>query len=209
MVKENPSVPAEWRLFAVRGELPEEGALLEVDCCCGSLRSRGALVLLSGQQGALFLWTGCKAASSSREVGRKAVERLTRSRPAELGLNQGSSLKVQVVEEGSEPAEFWSALGPLDRKAYDCMLQGSETSGPGMVLSSPPDLKVRPLLSDPGKYNFTPRLFHLSAASGVFRAKELRSPSRFPGIVTAMPFVQESLYSTALQPGESKSGRFD
>ncbi|XP_056871307.1 supervillin isoform X4 [Takifugu flavidus] len=167
---------AGWRLFAVRGELPEEGSLLEVDCCCGSLRSRGAVVLLSGLQGSLFLWTGCKAASSSREVGRRVVERLTRSRPSELGLNQSSSLKVQVVEEGSEPAEFWAALGPVDRKAYDCMLQ------------------------DPGKYNFTPRLFHLSAASGVFRAKELRSPSRFPGIVTAMPFVQETLYSTALQP---------
>lgn len=212
MVKENHSVPAEWRLFAVRGELPEEGSLLEVDCCCGSLRSRGAVVLLSGLQGSLFLWTGCKAASSSREVGRRVVERLTRSRPSELGLNQSSSLKVQVVEEGSEPAEFWTALGPVDRKAYDCMLQGSEmsvcTRNDSLI---PPDLKVRPLLSDPGKYNFTPRLFHLSADSGVFRAKELRSPSRFPGIVTAMPFVQETLYSTALQPGERKSGacRFD
>uniref|UniRef100_A0A674P9Y1 Supervillin c n=1 Tax=Takifugu rubripes TaxID=31033 RepID=A0A674P9Y1_TAKRU len=174
--KRDEAPKAGWRLFAVRGELPEEGSLLEVDCCCGSLRSRGAVVLLSGLQGSLFLWTGCKAASSSREVGRRVVERLTRSRPSELGLNQSSSLKVQVVEEGSEPAEFWAALGPVDRKAYDCMLQ------------------------DPGKYNFTPRLFHLSAASGVFRAKELRSPSRFPGIVTAMPFVQETLYSTALQP---------
>lgn len=206
-MKENHSVPAGWRLFAVRGELPEEGSLLEVDCCCGSLRSRGAVVLLSGLQGSLFLWTGCKAASSSREVGRRVVERLTRSRPSELGLNQSSSLKVQVVEEGSEPAEFWAALGPVDRKAYDCMLQGSGMSACTRNASLiPPDLKVRPLLSDPGKYNFTPRLFHLSAASGVFRAKELRSPSRFPGIVTPMPFVQETLYSTALQPGERKSG---
>lgn len=136
------------------------------------------------------------------------MERLTQSRPSELGLNQSSSLKVQLVEEGSEPAEFWTALGPVDRKAYDCMLQGSEMSvrTRNDSLSPPPDLKVRPPLSDPGKYNFTPRLFHLSAASGVFRAKELRSPSRFPGIVTAMPFVQETLYSTAPQPGERKSG---
>lgn len=111
----------------MRGELPEEASLLEVDCCCGSLRSRGSVVLLSGLQGSLFLWTGCKAASSCREVGRRAAERLTQSRPSDLGLNQGSPLKVQVVEEGSEPAEFWAALGPADRKAYDCMLQGSGT----------------------------------------------------------------------------------
>lgn len=162
---------AEWRLFCVRGELPEEGSLLEVDCCCGSLRSRGSAVLLSSLQGVLFLWTGCKAAPSSREVGRRVVERLTQSRPSELGLNQSSSVKVQVVEEGSEPAEFWSALGPVDRKAYDCMLH------------------------DPGKYNFTPRLFHLSAGSGAFRAEELQSPTRLPGVVMPMPFVQETLYS--------------
>lgn len=125
--KKKRFVPAEWRLFCVRGELPEEGSLLEVDCCCGSLRSRGSVVLLSSLQGVLFLWTGCKATSSSREVGRRVVERLTQSRPSELGLNQSSSVKVQVVEEGSEPAEFWSALGAMDRKAYDCMLHGSKT----------------------------------------------------------------------------------
>lgn len=57
------------------------------------------------------------------------------------------------------------------------------------------------VLSDPGKYNFTPRLFHLSGASGSFRAEELQSPTRLPGLVMAMPFVQESLYSVP-QPGE-------
>lgn len=56
-------------------------------------------------------------------------------------------------------------------------------------------------LPDPGKYNFTPRLFHLSAASGSFQARELHSPARLPGVVMAMPFVQESLYS-APPPGE-------
>lgn len=188
----------------MRGELPEEGSLLEVDCCCGSLRSRGSVVLLSRLQGVLFLWTGCKAASSSREVGRRVVERLTQSRPSELGLNQSSSVKVQVVEEGSEPAEFWSALGPVDRKAYDCMLHGRKrSSASGMILSSLQILQPVHLLSDPGKYNFTPRLFHLSASSGAFQAEELQSPSRLPGVVMPMPFVQETLYSVP-QPGERK-----
>ncbi|XP_077350736.1 supervillin isoform X3 [Festucalex cinctus] len=160
-----------WRLFAVRGDLPDEGSLLEVECCCASLRSRGSLVLINGQQAALYLWSGCKALASCREVAKRAVERLTHGRPAELGLRKSSPVKMQAVEEGSEPADFWVALGRMDRKAYDCMLQ------------------------DPGKYNFTPRLFHLSAASGSFRAEELHSPSRLPGLVAALPFVQEHLYA--------------
>uniref|UniRef100_A0A7N8XHB0 Supervillin c n=1 Tax=Mastacembelus armatus TaxID=205130 RepID=A0A7N8XHB0_9TELE len=169
--KREASSNAEWRLFSVRGELPEEGSLLEVDCSCAGLRSRGSVVLLNSQQGVLYLWTGCKAHSSSREVGKRAVECLTKMCPSELGLSKNSSVKVQMVEEGSEPADFWAALGQMDRKAYDCMLQ------------------------DPGKYNFTPRLFHLGACSGSFQAKELQNPSRVPGLVMAMPFVQETLYS--------------
>lgn len=70
---------AEWRLFCVRGELPDEGSLLEVDCGCAGLRSRGSAVLLNSQQGVLYLWTGCKALTSSREVGKRTVERLTKA----------------------------------------------------------------------------------------------------------------------------------
>nr|XP_029491558.1 supervillin-like isoform X6 [Oncorhynchus nerka] len=159
-----------WRLFCVRGELPEEASLLEVDCRCGSLRSRGSLILLNSQQGALYLWYGCKVHASSREAGKRAVERLTQMCPPELGLSSDSLSRVQEVEEGAEPVEFWNAIGQQDRKTYDCMLQ------------------------DPGKYNFTPRLFHLSGRSGTFQGEELQSPARLPGVVMAMPFVQESLY---------------
>lgn len=38
-------------------------------------------------------------------------------------------MKVEVVDEGSEPAEFMKALGPQDKKAYDCMLQGGPSHG--------------------------------------------------------------------------------
>ncbi|KAG5854813.1 hypothetical protein ANANG_G00041740 [Anguilla anguilla] len=136
-----------WRLFCVRGEAAEEGSLVEVDCRCSSLRSRASLVLLHAQQGALFLWHGCKSHVRAREVGQKTAERLTQTCPPELGLSSNSSVEVQEVEEGTEPAEFWNALGQQDRKAYDCMLK------------------------DPGKYNFTPRLFHLSASSGSLRGR--------------------------------------
>lgn len=36
-------------------------------------------------------------------------------------------MTVEEVEEGSEPAEFIKALGPQDKKAYDCMLQGASS----------------------------------------------------------------------------------
>lgn len=173
--EEASSKTGHWRLFVVRGELPEEGSLLEVLCCSSGLRSRGCVVLLNSQQGAVYQWTGCKAQASSKEVARRTVERLTQMCPPELGLSRSNPLKVHSVEEGSEPAEFWTALGHMDRKAYDCMLQ------------------------DPGKYTFTPRLFHLRASSGRFKAEELQSPSRLPGLVMAMPFTQEALYS-APQP---------
>ncbi|KAJ8344855.1 hypothetical protein SKAU_G00290480 [Synaphobranchus kaupii] len=160
-----------WRLFCVQGELPDEGSMLEVDCCCGSLRSRGSLILLHAQQGVLFLWNGCKANTSTREVGRRATERITQTCPPELGLSSSCSLRVQEVEEGAEPVEFWNSLGRPDRKAYDCMLQ------------------------DPGKYNFTPRLFRFSASSSVFEGEEILGSARVLGMVTPMPFLQENLYS--------------
>ncbi|XP_035260434.1 supervillin isoform X2 [Anguilla anguilla] len=160
-----------WRLFCVRGEAAEEGSLVEVDCRCSSLRSRASLVLLHPQEGALFLWHGCKSHVRAREVGQKTAERLAQTCPPELGLSSNSSVEVQEVEEGTEPAEFWNALGQQDRKAYDCMLK------------------------DPGKYNFTPRLFHLSASSGVFEGEEQLSPARITGSVMALPFLQENLYS--------------
>ncbi|KAK6329155.1 hypothetical protein J4Q44_G00011330 [Coregonus suidteri] len=164
-----------WRLYCVRGEATVEASLVEVECCCASLRSRATLVLLAAHQEQLYLWHGCKSHAGAREVGTRAVEMLKQRHPSELGLNSNSSLKVEEVEEGTEPVGFRNALGQQDRKAYDCMLQ------------------------DPGKYNFTPRLFCLSASSGVFEGEELLSPARVTGAVMAMPFLQENLYS-AQQP---------
>lgn len=53
---------------------------------------------------------------------------------------------------------------------------------------------------DPGKFNFTPRLFSLSSSSGEFSATEYVYPSRDPAVINSMPFLQEDLY-TAPQPG--------
>ncbi|XP_053472157.1 supervillin isoform X4 [Ictalurus furcatus] len=160
----------DWRLFCVRGAVPLEASLFEVECCTSSLRSRGSVLLINIQQAAIYLWHGCKAHASARQVAKHTVQQLTHTRPPEMGLSN-SSPNIQDVEEGAEPAEFWNAIGPPDRKAYDCMLQ------------------------DPGKYNFTPRLFHLNVQSGMFKGEELLCASRAPGVVTAMPFFQDCLYS--------------
>ncbi|XP_017352126.1 supervillin isoform X3 [Ictalurus punctatus] len=160
----------DWRLFCVRGAVPLEASLFEVECCTSSLRSRGSVLLINIQQAALYLWHGCKAHANARQVAKHTVQQLTHTRPPEMGLSN-SSLNILDVEEGAEPAEFWNAIGPPDRKAYDCMLQ------------------------DPGKYNFTPRLFHLNVQSGMFKGEELLCASRAPGVVTAMPFFQDCLYS--------------
>ncbi|KAF5903216.1 supervillin-like isoform X5, partial [Clarias magur] len=160
----------DWRLFCVRGAVPSEANLLEVECCTSSLRSRGSALLINIQQAALYLWHGCKAHASARQVAKHAVQQLAQTCPPELGLSN-STPNTQEVEEGAEPAEFWNAIGPQDRKAYDCMLQ------------------------DPGKYNFTPRLFHLSAQSGTLKGEELLCASRATGVITAMPFIQDFLYS--------------
>lgn len=160
-----------WRLFCVRGEVEQEAFLMEVECERASLRSRASLVLLNAQEALLYLWHGCKAHADAKQVAKRAVDKLKQRCPSELGLNSSSKLKVEEVAEGSEPVEFLKALGQQDKKVYDCMLQ------------------------DPGKYNYTPRLFRLSASSGMFEGEEQLYPARVTEGVMAMPFLQENLYS--------------
>lgn len=69
----------DWRLFCVHGETEMEGSLVEVECCCASLRSRASLLLLGVQKGQLYLWHGCKSHPGARKVGKRTVERLTQT----------------------------------------------------------------------------------------------------------------------------------
>ncbi|XP_051771006.1 supervillin a isoform X12 [Ctenopharyngodon idella] len=173
--EEEENLQNDWRLYCVRGEKPIEGHLLEVVCHCSSLRSRTSLILLNIPKASMYLWHGCKAQTHTRDVGRTAANKIKEQCPLEAGLHSSSKVSIQECDEGAEPQGFWEALGRRDRKAYDCMLQ------------------------DPGKFNFTPRLFQLSSASGEFVAVEFAYPSREPNLVNSMPFLQEDLY-TATQP---------
>ncbi|XP_072010169.1 supervillin isoform X7 [Engystomops pustulosus] len=173
--EEEENVQSDWRLYCVRGEVPMEGNLIEVACHCSSLRSRTSMVLLNVNKALIYLWHGCKAQSHTKEVGRTAANKIKEECPLEAGLHSSSKVTIYECDEGSEPIGFWDALGRRDRKAYDCMLQ------------------------DPGKFNFTPRLFSLGSSSGEFTATEFMYPSRLPSVVNSMPFLQEDLY-TASQP---------
>ncbi|KAM4026682.1 supervillin isoform 4-T4 [Anomaloglossus baeobatrachus] len=173
--EEEENTQSDWRLYCVRGEVPMEGNLIEVACHCSSLRSRTSMVLLNVNNAVIYLWHGCKAQSHTKEVGRTAASRIKEECPLEAGLHSSSKVTIYECDEGSEPPGFWDALGRRDRKAYDCMLQ------------------------DPGKFNFTPRLFSLSSSSGEFTATEFMYPSRLTSVVNSMPFLQEDLY-TASQP---------
>ncbi|XP_052404148.1 supervillin isoform X2 [Carassius gibelio] len=173
--EEEENIQSEWRLYCVRGEVPVEGHLLEVACHCSSLRSRTSMVLLNINKALIYLWHGCKTQTDTRHVARTATEKIKEQRPLEAGLHSSCNVTIHECEEGGEPVEFWEALGRKDRKAYDCMLQ------------------------DPGKFNFTPRLFQLSSSSGEFVAQEFFNPSRATELVCSLPFLQEDLYS-APQP---------
>ncbi|XP_054621260.1 supervillin a isoform X3 [Dunckerocampus dactyliophorus] len=173
--EEQENSQSDWRLYCVRGEVELESHLVEVVCHCSSLRSRVCLVLLSVGQALIYLWHGCKAQEHTRRVAHAATSRIQEHCPLEAGLHSSSKVTVRECDEGAEPLGFWEALGRRDRKAYDCMLQ------------------------DPGKFNFTPRLYQLSSISGAFAAVEFVYPAREPKQVNSMPFLQEDLYS-ASQP---------
>ncbi|XP_045907638.1 supervillin-like isoform X4 [Micropterus dolomieu] len=173
--EEEENTQSEWRLYCVRGEVPVEGHLLEVACHCSSLRSRASMILLNVNKAIIYLWHGCKTQLHTRSVGNTAALKIKEQCPLEAGLHSSSKVTIHECDEGVEPPGFWEALGRKDRKAYDCMLQ------------------------DPGKFNFTPRLFQLSSTSGEFMATEFSHPSRAPDLVSSLPFLQEDLYN-APQP---------
>uniref|UniRef100_UPI0037E88F87 supervillin n=1 Tax=Semicossyphus pulcher TaxID=241346 RepID=UPI0037E88F87 len=173
--EEEENTQSEWRLYCVRGEVPVEGHLLEVACHCSSLRSRASMILLNINKAIMYLWHGCKTQLHTRSVGNTAAHKIKEQCPLEAGLHSSSKVTIHECDEGVEPPGFWEALGRKDRKAYDCMLQ------------------------DPGKFNFTPRLFQLSSTSGDFVANEFFHPSRASDVVSSLPFLQEDLYN-APQP---------
>lgn len=66
--QDDDQVQRQWKMFIIRGELPNEGHLIEVDVSSTRLRSRGCVVLANIETGTIHLWHGAKALKHTRKV---------------------------------------------------------------------------------------------------------------------------------------------
>jgi len=154
----------DWRLFVVRGELRTEAALLEVPCEAGSLRARAALLLINASRRRGWLWLGRELPPHGRQVAGQAGKLLLQP-PPELAPGE---MALTELSQGSEPADFWSALGA----------------------AAPPDLPSTPVTR-------SPRLFHFSCGSGRFTCAPIRCLHcrADGGDPCTFPYSQRELYS--------------
>ena len=115
------SGPPKPRLFVVRGEVPEEGHCVEVDCKPESLRSRGCFIFVENSK-TVRIWIGSGSPEHGKKVGLIVAENFRSTLP-----NPGS---VEVVEEheGSETEAMKRFVG--SRAGYDSMLQPVPDSSP-------------------------------------------------------------------------------
>ncbi|XP_071484641.1 uncharacterized protein [Diadema antillarum] len=162
------------RLYYVRGEHTKETSLVEVACKMRSLRSRTSFILVNlegveKKKASIHLWHGAKVSKATRECAKHAAEAMKENKPLEVGLTSECSVTLEEMDEGKETASFTKTLGK-DRKSYDSAI------------------------SDPLKYDYTPRLFNLSSASGVFVSNEILYPSRSEELPSPYPFLQSDLY---------------
>lgn len=110
------SVPTpDKQLFQVRRNLASITRIAEVDVCAASLNSNDAFLLkLPGGRG--FLWMG-KGASKEEERGAEYMSQELRTTPTRL-------------MEGSEPGEFWEALGGRTEYQTSANLESETMSHP-------------------------------------------------------------------------------
>ncbi|XP_025829132.1 supervillin isoform X3 [Agrilus planipennis] len=162
------------RLFISRGEVESETVLTELPCTMRSLRSRASFVLINTKSNHLIIWHGRKSSKQTRIVTEQSVDKIVSNKPREFGFSNEEKVKVDILEEGKESDEFFSALGGENRQLYNSLEKSKES------------------------FDYTPRMFHLTSISGSFEANEILCPHRSEH-VTPYPFLQSDLYS-ANQP---------
>ena len=168
-----------WKMFYVRGVVPNEATLVEVECEIRSLRSRMAFIFVNPSSHIIYVWKGCKCLKETQEVMNRALENLINHKSSEIGLKSDTNYSIKEFEEGNEDKKFWDIFGTEGerncRKQYYSLI-GSQLS-----------------------YSYSPRLFNFSSSSGEFKAKEILCTYRSVQNVCPYPFTQEDLYS-AQQP---------
>jgi supervillin len=169
-----------WQLFYVRGVVPNEATLVEVEPRVHSLRSRTAFAFINPSSHTIYVWFGCKCLDETRKVMHNAIDRLITHKPPQIGLKVDANYVTKELDEGKEDKEFWDLFESQDRRQQRQRLYHS-------------------LIDSRFTYDFTPRLFHLTSSSGEFTAKEILCSYRSVHNVTPYPFTQEDIYS-AQQP---------
>lgn len=164
------------RMFILRGEVENEMYLMEVPLKMSSLRSRSSFVVINTETDQISIWHGCKSSKQKRKVIKDTVEKMLKTKPNELQLDDYEEvLDVVEMEEGSETDAFFDALGN-DRESYFSLLDCDDS------------------------FDYTIKLYKLSSVTGNFVSTEILCPHRSEHS-SPYPFVQSELYS-ARQPGK-------
>lgn len=120
------------KLYHVKGTTPKNTRALQVEPVAFSLNSGDCYILLTSWTE--YVWCGKGSSAEERQYGQSIAEVLR------------GSLRVQIVEEGEEPEEFWDALGgKTDYPTSKEMQEGARE----------------------------PRLFHGSNRTGAFMLEEI------------------------------------
>lgn len=163
------------RLYVVRGEMENEGHLVEVDVDAMYLRSRSCLVLLNTNTGTIHLWHGAKALRHTRKVGNTVAQKLSQASDSAVGWKAGVTNKIKEQFEGAESRDFWEDLGGSSAKSLKS--------------------KYFSLLEDEHSYDWTPRVWHLAATPDSFLATEVICTYRATTLPNPLPVLQLDLYS--------------
>jgi supervillin len=166
-------------MFYVKGVLPNEACLVEVQCKVQSLRSRTSFTFVNSSKSVIYVWHGSKSLKETRDVIKKATENLINNKSNEIGLLSDVNYTIKEFEEGKETKEFWDIIENQERKQYRQLYYS--------------------LIDSKNSYSYTPRLFHFTSSSGEFESKEISCSYRSVSHVVPYPFMQEDLYS-AQQP---------
>ncbi|XP_076247383.1 supervillin isoform X2 [Calliopsis andreniformis] len=157
-----------WRLYICRGTLESEVSLIEIPCSTRQLRSRDSLILLDTKNNKIYVWHGSNTLPHIKKNACSVAKKLQEKRPQETGLLSEGDIEILEINEGSEPEEFFNALGGMNKKLY-VSLQKDQL------------------------WEHTLRLFHLSSISKEFKPVEVLCPHR-ASLPTPFPFLQEDLY---------------
>ncbi|XP_031843852.1 supervillin isoform X2 [Nomia melanderi] len=157
-----------WRLYICRGTLESEVSLTEIPCSTRQLRSRGSLLLLDSENNKIYVWHGSNALPHIKKGANNAAKKLQENRPQETRLSSDGDIEIVEINEGTEPEEFFNALGGMNKSLYVSLEKDQSQE-------------------------HTPRLFHLSSISKEFKPVEILCPHR-ASLSTPFPFLQEDLY---------------